>query len=88
MQQWNDEHLRWNKYDFGGIDQILFPIDNLWIPDIVINELSVVLLSLLFIASTCCSMEQKMMPDNRYASVHSNGDVLIQWMELMTVYCR
>ena len=88
MQLWNDEHLHWDASKFDDVDRIVIPVDNLWIPDIVVNELSVVVLSLLFIASACCSMEQKIMPDNRYASVYSNGDVFMQWMELMTVYCR
>ena len=88
MQQWNDEHLRWNAADFGGVNTILLPLDNLWIPDIVVNELLTLLLPLLSTTPTCCSMEQKIMPDYRYVSVYSNGDVFMQWMELMTVYCR
>ncbi|CAJ0594473.1 unnamed protein product [Cylicocyclus nassatus] len=35
-QEWNDELLRWNPADFGGIKMIRIPCDLIWLPDIVL----------------------------------------------------
>ncbi|KHJ95676.1 Neurotransmitter-gated ion-channel ligand binding domain protein [Oesophagostomum dentatum] len=35
-QEWNDELLRWNPDDFGGIKSIRIPCDLIWLPDIVL----------------------------------------------------
>lgn len=35
-QEWNDELLRWNPEDFGGIEEIRIPCDKIWLPDIVL----------------------------------------------------
>ena len=33
--EWNDANLRWNSSDYGGINDIRFPLDRIWIPDII-----------------------------------------------------
>ncbi|KAK5975701.1 Nicotinic acetylcholine receptor subunit type D [Trichostrongylus colubriformis] len=35
-QEWNDELLRWNPDDFGGIESLRIPCDLIWLPDIVL----------------------------------------------------
>ncbi|CAI4226524.1 unnamed protein product [Auanema sp. JU1783] len=35
-QEWNDELLRWNPQDFGGIESLRIPCDLIWLPDIVL----------------------------------------------------
>ncbi|KAK6731999.1 hypothetical protein RB195_008069 [Necator americanus] len=35
-QEWNDELLRWNPDDFGGIQSLRIPCDLIWLPDIVL----------------------------------------------------
>jgi len=36
---WNDPQLAWNESEYGGIDKIRVPADNIWYPDIMIyNE--------------------------------------------------
>ncbi|KAK6022912.1 hypothetical protein OSTOST_11373, partial [Ostertagia ostertagi] len=35
-QEWNDELLRWNPDDFGGIQSLRIPCDMIWLPDIVL----------------------------------------------------
>ncbi|CAI4228710.1 unnamed protein product [Auanema sp. JU1783] len=34
--QWKDRKLVWNPKDYGGIDNIHIPSDQIWIPDIVL----------------------------------------------------
>ncbi|KAK6051689.1 Neurotransmitter-gated ion-channel ligand binding domain protein, partial [Cooperia oncophora] len=36
VQEWNDELLRWNPDDFGGIQSLRIPCDLIWLPDIVL----------------------------------------------------
>ena len=35
-QEWQDELLKWDPKDFGGIEKLLIPCDKLWLPDIVL----------------------------------------------------
>ncbi|CAL8129179.1 unnamed protein product [Orchesella dallaii] len=35
-QEWNDELLRWDPKDFGGIKKIRIPCERIWLPDIVL----------------------------------------------------
>ncbi|CAF2385094.1 unnamed protein product [Rotaria sp. Silwood2] len=35
-QEWNDEFLRWNPEDFGGLKKIRIPCRHIWLPDIVL----------------------------------------------------
>ncbi|XP_023224851.1 neuronal acetylcholine receptor subunit alpha-10-like [Centruroides vittatus] len=35
-QKWNDVHLRWNTSDFGGINVIRIPVNQVWKPDIIL----------------------------------------------------
>uniref|UniRef100_A0A4W3GQ48 5-hydroxytryptamine receptor 3B-like n=1 Tax=Callorhinchus milii TaxID=7868 RepID=A0A4W3GQ48_CALMI len=39
-QVWTDEFLRWNPKNFDGISEISLPAQALWVPDIIITELS------------------------------------------------
>jgi hypothetical protein len=39
-QEWNDELLRWDPADFGGIKDIRIPCDLIWLPDIVLYNKS------------------------------------------------
>ena len=33
---WKDEHLSWNKTEYGGVNQLHFSDDELWRPDIML----------------------------------------------------
>ena len=35
-QEWNDEFLKWNPDDFGGLKKIRIPCRQIWLPDIVL----------------------------------------------------
>ena len=36
LVSWQDEFLRWNASEYGGISKIVFPLDrNIWIPDLM-----------------------------------------------------
>ncbi|CAF0777559.1 unnamed protein product [Rotaria sordida] len=35
-QEWNDEFLKWNPEDFGGLKKIRIPCRHIWLPDIVL----------------------------------------------------
>ncbi|KAL3228002.1 hypothetical protein MRX96_003933 [Rhipicephalus microplus] len=35
-QEWEDDKLRWNPEDYGGVDMIHVPAESLWLPDIVL----------------------------------------------------
>ncbi|XP_059248735.1 5-hydroxytryptamine receptor 3A [Mustela nigripes] len=37
-QYWTDEFLQWNPEDFDNITKLSVPTDNIWVPDILINE--------------------------------------------------
>lgn len=39
VKQWIDEFLVWNPEDFDDVRQISIPTANVWVPDILINEL-------------------------------------------------
>ncbi|ODM98991.1 Neuronal acetylcholine receptor subunit alpha-10 [Orchesella cincta] len=34
MKEWNDELLRWDPKDFGGLEMIRIPCERIWLPDI------------------------------------------------------
>ncbi|XP_064645403.1 acetylcholine receptor subunit alpha-like isoform X2 [Lineus longissimus] len=36
--KWNDEYLRWNESDYGGLRSILLRADSVWLPDTAINN--------------------------------------------------
>ncbi|CAG0893111.1 unnamed protein product [Darwinula stevensoni] len=36
IERWNDTYINWNPEEFGGIRQIIVPINNIWIPDIIL----------------------------------------------------
>ncbi|XP_003745665.2 acetylcholine receptor subunit beta-like 2 [Galendromus occidentalis] len=35
-QEWEDYKLKWNPADYGGVDMIHVPAENIWLPDIVL----------------------------------------------------
>ncbi|XP_053943195.1 5-hydroxytryptamine receptor 3A isoform X2 [Cuculus canorus] len=37
-QHWTDEFLRWDPARFDNLTQISLPMENIWVPDILINE--------------------------------------------------
>ncbi|NWS74726.1 5HT3A protein, partial [Crotophaga sulcirostris] len=37
-QHWTDEFLRWDPVRFDNLTQISLPMENIWVPDILINE--------------------------------------------------
>uniref|UniRef100_A0A671XC50 Si:dkey-49c17.4 n=1 Tax=Sparus aurata TaxID=8175 RepID=A0A671XC50_SPAAU len=37
---WKDEYISWNEEDFCGIDKILIPTKQLWMPDLTIEEMT------------------------------------------------
>lgn len=39
LQSWTDEFLVWNPEDFDEVKQVSMPTANVWVPDILINEL-------------------------------------------------
>lgn len=39
FQSWKDEFLVWDSQDFDGVKKISIPTANVWVPDILINEL-------------------------------------------------
>uniref|UniRef100_F7BSJ4 5-hydroxytryptamine receptor 3B n=1 Tax=Ornithorhynchus anatinus TaxID=9258 RepID=F7BSJ4_ORNAN len=39
LEIWKNEFLAWDGGPFGGIGEISLPLDDLWAPDIIINEL-------------------------------------------------
>lgn len=36
MQYWYDYKLQWNPADYGGVDMLNIPSENIWRPDIVL----------------------------------------------------
>ena len=34
--EWTDIYLKWNLEDYGGVDHLYIPADNIWKPDIVL----------------------------------------------------
>ena len=34
IKQWNDNGLKWNKSEYGGVDDIRLPVNKIWTPDI------------------------------------------------------
>jgi len=39
QKQWIDEFLVWDPEEFDEVKQISIPTANIWVPDILINEL-------------------------------------------------
>jgi len=35
-QEWIDHYLRWNVEDYGGVDRLYIPAEEIWKPDIVL----------------------------------------------------
>ncbi|ESO93339.1 hypothetical protein LOTGIDRAFT_161901 [Lottia gigantea] len=31
---WKDDHIHWNKEDYGGVEKVRIPYDKIWLPDI------------------------------------------------------
>ncbi|XP_030255477.1 5-hydroxytryptamine receptor 3A-like isoform X2 [Sparus aurata] len=50
---WKDEYISWNEEDFCGIDKILIPTKQLWMPDLTIEEIEVWLRNDMLVISTC-----------------------------------
>lgn len=38
-QHWTDEFLKWDPARFDNLTQISLPVESIWVPDILINEL-------------------------------------------------
>jgi hypothetical protein len=36
LQEWNDDKLKWNPDDYGGVETLHFPSEHIWLPDIVL----------------------------------------------------
>lgn len=34
IQSWSDESLRWNPVDYGGINNLILPADEVWLPEL------------------------------------------------------
>lgn len=39
LQHWTDEFLKWDPTHFDNLTQISLPVESIWVPDILINEL-------------------------------------------------
>lgn len=35
-QEWYDHYLRWDPADYGGVDSLYIPAEDIWTPDIVL----------------------------------------------------
>jgi len=35
-QEWIDHYLRWDVEDYGGVDRLYIPAEEIWKPDIVL----------------------------------------------------
>lgn len=38
-QEWKNEFLSWNPNDYCGIEDVLIPNNNFWLPDLYIYEM-------------------------------------------------
>lgn len=38
LQNWEDEFLRWNKSDYGGLEEIIVSQSAVWLPDILVEN--------------------------------------------------
>lgn len=36
LQRWNDYKLKWNPEEYGGVEMLYVPSENIWLPDIVL----------------------------------------------------
>lgn len=36
LQKWFDYKLQWNPQEYGGIEMLYVPSENIWLPDIVL----------------------------------------------------
>ncbi|CAF96649.1 unnamed protein product, partial [Tetraodon nigroviridis] len=63
-QSWTDEFLVWNPEDFDEVKQVSMPTANVWVPDILINEL---------LSPVTCSVDVGKSPDIPYVYVSHDG---------------
>ncbi len=38
LQNWRDDYLTWNSSDFSGIQKIMLPLAEIWIPDVAVEN--------------------------------------------------
>ena len=36
LQEWTDYKLLWNPQEYGGVDRLYVPSEEIWLPDIVL----------------------------------------------------
>ena len=41
LQKWRDYKLQWNPDEYGGVEMMYVPSQNIWLPDIVLFNKSV-----------------------------------------------
>uniref|UniRef100_A0A8C4Q388 Neurotransmitter-gated ion-channel ligand-binding domain-containing protein n=1 Tax=Eptatretus burgeri TaxID=7764 RepID=A0A8C4Q388_EPTBU len=58
-QEWRDDRLKWNPDDYGGINNIAFPLSMIWTPDVMLEE----------------QLEHNVLLTEVYANVNSSGHV-------------
>ncbi|XP_078000397.1 neuronal acetylcholine receptor subunit beta-3-like [Glandiceps talaboti] len=73
---WNDEFLRWNASDFGGLESTTLPAKKIWIPDLtVFNSIS--------------SEQPFIIQETSSVIVHYDGNVTFSWKPSpATTTCR
>uniref|UniRef100_A0A8C4R0B6 Uncharacterized protein n=2 Tax=Eptatretus burgeri TaxID=7764 RepID=A0A8C4R0B6_EPTBU len=57
--EWRDDRLKWNPDDYGGINNIAFPLSMIWTPDVMLEE----------------QLEHNVLLTEVYANVNSSGHV-------------
>uniref|UniRef100_A0A914ULY4 Uncharacterized protein n=1 Tax=Plectus sambesii TaxID=2011161 RepID=A0A914ULY4_9BILA len=71
---WKDIFLSWDPSEFGGMKQLMIPINRIWYPDITFLNL---------IEMTIVVPE-----DNNYARINYDGTVLTTIDEVVTLHCK
>ena len=39
IQKWKDNGLKWNKSEYGGLDEIRLPVQRIWTPGIAFKKI-------------------------------------------------
>uniref|UniRef100_A0A914V0Q5 Neurotransmitter-gated ion-channel ligand-binding domain-containing protein n=1 Tax=Plectus sambesii TaxID=2011161 RepID=A0A914V0Q5_9BILA len=71
---WMDQKLRWNPQSFDGIKQMMIPINRIWYPDIIIDNMIEI---------------QQLIPDDKnYAIIDHSGSVQTSHDQLVSIQCK